>query len=281
MIRARSAWATRTLSNSGRKRGGAGVAGSGSGAPGTSEQLGAALVTEAAQARAQAVDHRAHAGQARPRADVGDGGRSEGGEVAQEDLVGRAVALGARGPATPRPWSASAARRGVEQRPARRDLDEPHEEGGRVREARRVAAGSQSSASSALSSATRPRRCSSSVRARASSASRSTPSTWRRAPRPPASRTGCSTGRRAGSRGQLDRCSVQRMSHPRTAARSSISAASSAARKSSSATTGRRSPACGTWVDIPTRCSMAASAESGARRSSSWRSRRARFSARV
>ena len=109
----------------GQEARGRGRRGVGERGAGNVEQLGAALVAEAAQARAQAVDHRAHAGQARPRADIGDAGRPEGGEVAQDGLVGRAVALertaqpclGGRQPRL--------RARAREQRPARRHLHQP------------------------------------------------------------------------------------------------------------------------------------------------------------
>ena len=63
-MRERSSWLSRTLSYSGRKRGGAGVSGSAKEPVGYVEELAAALVAERAQLRAQPVEHGLEAGDA-------------------------------------------------------------------------------------------------------------------------------------------------------------------------------------------------------------------------
>ena len=70
MIRDRSAWPISTLSYSGRKRGGAGVSGSGRGASGRSNSSRPPVVAEGREARPQAIDDCSQPGQARPRLGV-------------------------------------------------------------------------------------------------------------------------------------------------------------------------------------------------------------------
>ena len=67
----------------GQEAGRRGRLGVGPGRIGQVEQLAALLVGERAQPRSQPVDHLAHAGEARPRPDVGDRGGAERGEVAE------------------------------------------------------------------------------------------------------------------------------------------------------------------------------------------------------
>ena len=63
------------------------------------EELAPVLVPERTEARAEALDHLSHTGQARPRRHVRHGGRAEGGEVTQHHLVDRRVLD--QGPAEP------------------------------------------------------------------------------------------------------------------------------------------------------------------------------------
>ncbi|OKK22568.1 hypothetical protein AMK16_05535 [Streptomyces sp. CB00455] len=73
MTRVRSACESRRWSNSGRKRGGAGVPGSGRGGVGQVEELRPVLVAQERQARTQPLERLAQPGQAGPGLHVLDG----------------------------------------------------------------------------------------------------------------------------------------------------------------------------------------------------------------
>ena len=96
-----------TLSNSGRKRGGAGVCGSGRGARGRSSSSRSSLVAEARRPRAQALDGVTEPRQPRPRLDVHHRRRPERREVAQR----RARRAACRRPSARRATSRSSAQR--------------------------------------------------------------------------------------------------------------------------------------------------------------------------
>ncbi len=113
-----------------------GRVGIGQQAVGHVEQLTPALVAEAAQLRAQALEHRPQAGEARPVARVGHAGRAEGGQVAQHERVqrGLGVELGAEPALGRRPGGLTA----LAPEPARRHLDQRAVESGGVGQRLRV-----------------------------------------------------------------------------------------------------------------------------------------------
>ncbi len=200
--------------------------GSGSGPPGTSKQLATVLVAEAAQLRAQAIDRAAEAAHPRPRAHVVDARGAERGEVAQQQLVGRAggverapePALGGRldGAAVASPQA------------ARRQLHERRERGQRVAERARLIAGPLVG-QQAPDVAERARlRLDERRGPIATSRSRSTPSSWLpNSARRRRSMTGCTCGRSRTQSRAVTTCSVQRMSAIRTTSRRSMRPASS------------------------------------------------------
>ncbi len=106
---------------------------------GNVEQLAPALVAEAAQPRAQALDHLAQPGEPAPGAQVAHRRRPEGGEVAQDDRVGVRLAVEAlaQPPLGERPRRLAA----PAPQPARRDLHQRQVEGDRRADRRRVGLG--------------------------------------------------------------------------------------------------------------------------------------------